>query len=72
MPDTKNTEKQKRPEEKNTGTADVYNPVNMAGKPAESDEEKDPPDHSVKTDDSVKDDYNPVNMAGRKAPLSRE
>jgi hypothetical protein len=66
MPDTKNTEEQKRPEVKNTGAADVYNPVNMAGKPAENAEEKDP------TDEPVKDDYNPVNMAGRKAPLSRE
>lgn len=60
MPDTKNTEEQKRPEVKNTGTADVYNPVNMAGKPAENDEEQDP------EDDPLKDDYNPVNMAGRK------
>jgi hypothetical protein len=66
MPDTKNTEEPKRPEGKNTGTADVYNPVNMAGKTAESNEEQDP------EDDPLKDDYNPVNMAGKKAPLSRE
>lgn len=71
MSDAKNTEEEKRPAVQNTAAAHVYNPVNMAGKPAENDEEEEPADAPVAAD-PVKDDYNPVNMAGRKAPLSRE
>jgi hypothetical protein len=60
MPDTKKAKEQKRPALTNAGSAHVYNPVNMAGKQGEIEEEHDP------EVEASKDDYNPVGMAGRK------
>jgi hypothetical protein len=61
MPDTKKAKEQKQPALKNAGSAHVYNPVNMAGKQVEIEEEH------VPEVEASKDDYNPVGMAARYA-----
>jgi hypothetical protein len=60
MSDTAKLNEHKRSKKEQTGVGDNYNPVNMAGKKTEKNEEpsqENPP---------RKDDYNPVNMADKK------
>jgi hypothetical protein len=61
MSDTAKLNEHKRSKKEQPVVGDNYNPVNMAGKKTEKNEEP------SQENSPRKDEYNPVNMAGKKA-----
>jgi hypothetical protein len=66
MTGEKKIDKRKRRTDEHAGALGTYNPVNMAGKPAQ------PVKGLPKNEELHNDDYNPVNMAGKKAESINE